>query len=109
MRKVYKVTGVSPKHPGNLPPGFTVTEKEVGDVHQIEFAASGRHANFVETKQGDVVIYREGVENSNFKIKHDQLPGLIRFLNQVWLEHRDQNSPVLAQTMSDYRKFDHGR
>lgn len=97
MRKVYKVNGFSPKHPGNLPPGFTVTEKEVGDVHQIEFAASGRHANFVETKQGDVVVYREGVNNSNFKIKHDQLPDLIRFLNQVWLEHRKPTNPFIEQ------------
>lgn len=106
MRKVYKVTGFSATHPGDLPNGFSVSEKEVGEVHQIMFEGSGRHTNFVETKQGDVVVYREGITNSNFKIPHDELPALVRFLNQVWLEHRGPSNcpgtPHMGHSASDW-------
>lgn len=89
MRKVYKVVGTSNVRPYELPRGLEVVEKMVGEVHQVVDNTKGGKINFVEATNGDVVIYKEGISGSNLKISHDQLPALIQFLNQVWIEHRD--------------------
>lgn len=89
MRKAYKVLGVSTVKPENLPKAFTVVEKMVGEVHQVSPTRGSGHINFVETKNGEVAVYREGVQGSNLNIPHSELPALVRFLNHIWLEHRE--------------------
>lgn len=86
MQKAWKVMGVSTIKPQGLPKAFTVVEKEIGCVHQIP-VVNGRHVNFVETKNGDVVVYREGVSNSNFNITRDEIPALMAFLRHVYVDH----------------------
>lgn len=86
MQKAWKVMGVSTVKPEGLPKAFTVVEKEIGCVHQIPIE-NGRHINFVEAKDGDVVVYREGVTNSNFKIPRDEIPAILGFLKHVYVDH----------------------
>ncbi len=87
MQKAWKVMGVSTVKPEGLPKAFTVVEKEIGCVYQIP-TQTGRHINFVEAKNGDVVVYREGVSNSNFKIQREELSSLIAFLMHVYAESK---------------------
>lgn len=89
MQKAWKVMGISTVKPEGLPKAFTVVEKEVGCVYQIA-AISGRHINFVEAKNGDVVVYREGVANSNFKVPAEDISQLIQFLMHVHAERGAQ-------------------
>jgi hypothetical protein len=88
MQKAWKVLGVSTVKPEGLPKAFTVVEKEVGEVHQVTSMRGDGHINFLETKNGDIVVYREGVRGSTINIPHAELPDLVRFLNYIWLEHR---------------------
>ncbi len=87
MRTAYRIVGSSTTKPENLPEGFEVRERLVGEVHQVRLGAD-KNANFVENKNGDVVVYQEGTRNSNFVVRHDDLPALFQFLNRVWIEHR---------------------
>jgi len=87
MQKAWKVMGVSTVKPENLPKAFTVVEKEIGCVYQIP-VENGRHINFVEAKNGDVVVYREGMSNSNFKIPREEMSKLIAFLMHVYTDPR---------------------
>lgn len=96
MQKAWKVMGVSTIKPEGLPGAFTVVEKEIGCVHQIP-TVNGRHVNFVEAKNGDVVVYREGVSNSNFKIPAEDISQLIKFLMHV---HTEQGARIVRDAFS---------
>lgn len=91
MQKAWKVLGMSTTKPEGLPGAFTVVEKEIGEVHQINPLRGSGRVNFVETPNGDVVVYREGVSGSSINIPHGELPDLARFLNHVWREHREDS------------------
>lgn len=96
MQKAWKIVGVSTVKPESLPKGFTVVEKEIGCVHQIPLE-SGRHINFVENKAGDIVVYREGVSNSNFRIPREEFADLMTFMRHVYAEHCTHGEKVLSK------------
>lgn len=81
MRKAYRISGSSFVRPENLPDGFTVKERLVGEVF------STRDLVFHETKDGSVVVYRQGVPGSNVKISLDEVIRLSNFLRTVALDH----------------------
>lgn len=89
MQKAYKVMGVSTIKPEGLPKAFTVVEREIGEVFQCDPLRGTGKVNFVETKQGDVVIYREGVQGSNLQVRHSDLLALASFLGHVFVEHSE--------------------
>lgn len=87
MRKAYKIVGLSTTKPENLPNGFSVQERSVGEVYQVNTLLG--NVNFVETKTGDIVIYKEGVQGTSIKIPHERLRALAGFLLQVYFEHSE--------------------
>lgn len=87
MQKAYKVLGVSTVKPEGLPKAFTVVERDIGEVFQCEPLHGEGKVNFVETKTGDVVVYREGKTGSNIKVGREDLPNLVQFLMHVYWEH----------------------
>lgn len=87
MQKAWKVMGVSTVKPEGLPKAFTVVEKEIGEVYQVDALRGAGKVNFVETPKGDIVIYREGVQGSGWSIPHGQMIGLVQFLARIYNEH----------------------
>lgn len=81
MHKAYRIVGSSETYPTNLPKGFEVREREVGEV------LGTQEIVFREVKDGSVVMYRQGVANSSAKILPDELEEVWRFLLKVWQEH----------------------
>lgn len=100
MRKAYRVTGSTFTKPENLPEGLTVKERFVGDITSTsEFV-------FHEVKDGSVVIYRQGVPNSNAKVSYEELETVWRFLLKVWQDHYPQTkcpgTPHRGHASSDW-------
>lgn len=89
MRKAYRITGSSFNHPGALPNGFTVKERLVGDVLKVP---SHREGNLVlmEVKDGSVVVFKEGVPNSQIHFRAADIQKIFRFLGEVAVAHPDE-------------------
>ena len=81
MKKAYRVTGSSFIKPEGLPEGLTVKERLVGESLITD------NLVFQEVKDGSVVIYRQGVVNSNAKLALEELKSVILFLNEVCVSH----------------------
>lgn len=77
MRKAYRITGSSFTKPENLPDGYTVKERLVGEVFGTEVLV------FHEVKDGSVVVYRQGVAGSNVKLSPEEVGQLCDFLSRV--------------------------
>ena len=77
MRKAYRITGSSFDKPENLPEGFAVKERLVGDVLGTTALV------FHEVKDGSVVVYRQGVPNSNVKLSPEEVRDVMNFLYRV--------------------------
>lgn len=82
MRKAYRVTGSTFTHPGELPEGLTVKERLVGDI------LGTKEYVFHEVKDGSLVIYRQGVPNSNYKLDWDEVQKLAGFLVDMVADKR---------------------
>jgi hypothetical protein len=81
VRKAYRVSGVTFTPPGKLPEGLVAKEVMVGEtMGTSEFV-------FREVKDGSVVIYRQGVPNSNAKLSPDEVKQVMIFLNRVVNAH----------------------
>lgn len=81
MRKAYRINGSSFDKPENLPEGFTVKERLVGDIHAT------KELVFHEVKDGSMVVYRQGVPNSNVKLSYDEVKALSLFLSETVYYH----------------------
>lgn len=81
MRKAYRVTGSTFTKPENLPEGLTVKERLVGEVLGTTAFV------FQEVKDGSVVVYRQGVPNSNVKLSRMEIYKVMIFLNKVINSH----------------------
>lgn len=77
MRKAYRITGSSFAEPKNLPEGFSVKERLVGEVLGTDALV------FHEVKDGSVVVYRQGVAGSNVKLSPEEVRQVMMFLNRV--------------------------
>ena len=77
MRKAYRITGSSTTKPENLPEGFTVRERLVGDI------LGTKELVFHEVKDGSMVVYRQGVAGSNVKLSWEEVQQLAGFLVEV--------------------------
>lgn len=77
MRKAYRITGSSFERPENLPEGFTVKERLVGESLELSNGLS-----FQEVKDGTVVAYRKDQSGSNVKLSRDDQWLLMVFLNR---------------------------
>lgn len=84
MRKAYRITGSSHQKPENLPEGFSVKERLVGDV------LGTKELVFHEVKDGSLVIYRQGVAGSNAKLSFEEVQDLAQFLSQMIYYHKIQ-------------------
>ncbi len=82
MRTAYRIVGSSTTKPENLPEGFEIRERLVGDEFQSESGLV-----FVEAKDGSVVVYKKGLERSNAKLNHSEILGLFRFFGDVAFEN----------------------
>jgi hypothetical protein len=82
MRKAYRITGSSFTEPSNLPEGFTVKERLVGEVLGTKALV------FHEVKDGSVVVYRQGVAGSNVKLSPEEVREVMNFLYLVDQEAR---------------------
>lgn len=82
MRKAYRITGSSHQKPENLPEGFSVKERLVGDV------LGTKDLVFHEVKDGSLVVYRQGVAGSNAKLSFEEVQDLAKFLNQMVYYHK---------------------
>lgn len=82
MRKAYRISGSSFERPENLPEGFSVKERLVGEV------LGTKELVFHEVKDGSVVVYRQGVSGSNAKIRPEEINDVIAFLFRVAWEDR---------------------
>jgi len=78
MRKAYRVVGSSLEEPTNLPEGLEVRECLVGEVMGTAAFV------FKEVKDGSVVIYRQGVPNSNAKLSPGEVRDVMNFLYRVY-------------------------
>lgn len=85
MRKAYRVTGSSTTKPENLPEGFTVKERLVGEI------LGTKELVFHEVKDGSMVVYRQGVAGSNVKLSYEEVYALMLFCNKHVNEHFAQN------------------
>lgn len=85
MRKAYRIVGSSTTKPVNLPEGFEVRERLVGEEIELESGLS-----FREVKDGSVVLYQRGVDRSNAKISPEEVQVLFRFLGDVAAYHLAQ-------------------
>lgn len=85
MRKAYRITGSSFTKPDNLPEGYSVKERLVGEVLGTQALV------FHEVKDGSVVVYRQGVANSNVKLSPKEVVEVRTFLGRVadsaWVRH----------------------
>lgn len=81
MRKAYRVTGSTFTKPENLPEGLTVRERLVGEVLGTTALV------FQEVKDGSMVVYRQGVPNSNVKLSRMEMYKVMIFLNRVINSH----------------------
>lgn len=84
MRKAYRINGSSFDKPENLPEGFTVRERLVGNIHAT------KELVFHEVKDGSMVVYRQGVPNSNVKLSYDEVKALSLFLRETVYYHYTQ-------------------
>jgi hypothetical protein len=82
MRKAYRVTGSTFTHPGELPEGLTVKERLVGDM------LGTKEYVFQEVKDGSLVIYRQGVPNSHYKLDWEEVQRLAGFLVEMVADKR---------------------
>lgn len=82
MRRAYRVTGTSFTKPENLPEGYTVKERLVGEVLGTTALV------FREVKDGSLVVYRQGVANSNVKLSFEEVVQLASFLVNVVSDKR---------------------
>lgn len=82
MRKAYRIIGSSTTKPENLPEGFTVKERLVGEV------LGTKELVFHEVKDGSVVVYRQGVSGSNVKLSFDEVGQLASFLVNIVADKR---------------------
>lgn len=81
MRKAYRITGSSFVEPKNLPEGFSVKERLVGEVLGTDALV------FREVSDGSVVVYRQGVAGSNVKLSPDEVRELLNFLTPIVYYH----------------------
>lgn len=81
MKKAYRITGSSTVKPENLPEGFTVKERLVGEV------LGTKELVFHEVRDGSVVVYRQGVPNSNVKLSPEEVKEVVRFFSEVIYYH----------------------
>jgi hypothetical protein len=85
VRKAYRITGSSFTKPDNLPEGFAVKERIVGEV------LGTKDLVFHEAKDGSVVVYRQGVSGSNVKLSPTEVEEVLFFLqrvaNSAWFRH----------------------
>ena len=81
MRKAYRITGSSFYTPENLPEGFTVKERLVGEV------MTAKELAFHEVKDGSLVVYQQGVAGSNVKITLNDVYRLMVFCNKIVNDH----------------------
>lgn len=81
MRKAYRIAGSSTTKPENLPEGFTVKERLVGEV------LGTKELVFHEVKDGSVVVYRQGVPNSNVKLSPEEVKEVVKFFAEVIYYH----------------------
>jgi hypothetical protein len=77
VRKAYRITGSSFVEPKNLPEGFSVRERLVGDI------LGTKELVFHEVKDGSLVVYRQGVAGSNVKLSWEEVQQLAGFLVEV--------------------------
>lgn len=94
MRKAYRITGSSFDRPENLPEGFTVKERLVGEV----FSVGG--LVFHEVQDGSMVVYRAGVTGSNVKLTYEELKSLSHFLSETVYHHYAQKMWVSRKGVS---------
>jgi hypothetical protein len=80
VRKAYRITGSSFTEPINLPEGFTVKERLVGEVLGTKALV------FHEVKDGSVVVYRQGVAGSNVKLSPEEVGEVAKFLVRVFTD-----------------------
>lgn len=86
MKKAYRVVGSSFEHPGELPEGFTVKERLVGDSLTVE-SFRGGNLTFQEVKDGSVVLFKEGESGSQVHFKAEDIQKIFRFLGDVAVQH----------------------
>jgi len=82
VRKAYRITGSSFTKPDNLPEGFVVKERLVGEV------LGTKDLVFHEVKDGSVVMYRQGIAGSNVKIPFEDVVKVASFLVNVVADKR---------------------
>lgn len=87
MRKAYRIVGSSFQRPANLPEGFEIRERLVGEEIQLQSGLS-----FREVKDGSVVLYQKGVDRSNARISSEDVQELFRFLGDVAAYHMYQKA-----------------
>jgi hypothetical protein len=89
MRKAYRVTGSTLVHPGTLPEGLTVKESLVGDTLTVPSFREG-NLTFVEVRDGSVVLYKEGENNSQMHFRAEDIQKIFRFLGDVAVAHPNE-------------------
>jgi hypothetical protein len=94
VRKAYRVAGSSFTKPENLPEGLTVKERLVGEVLGTSSLV------FHEVKDGSVVVYRQGVPNSNAKLSYEEVRKVMIFLNRVVNAHLIQVNTSMIGNVS---------
>lgn len=77
MRKTYRITGSSLTKPDNLPDGFEVRERLVGEI------LGTSQLVFREVKDGSMVVYRQGVAGTNVKLSWEEVQKLAGFLVEM--------------------------
>jgi hypothetical protein len=82
VRKAYRIKGSSFTKPENLPEGFEVRERMVGDTVNLRNGVC-----LQEAKDGSVVMYRKGESGSNVKLSRDDQFVIMVFLNRVINSH----------------------
>lgn len=82
MRKAYRITGSSFEKPANLPEGFVVKERLVGDSLTVE-GFRGGNLTFQEVKDGSVVLFKEGQSGSQLHFRAEDIEKIFRFLGDV--------------------------
>jgi hypothetical protein len=95
VRKAYRITGSSFVEPKDLPEGFSVKERLVGEVLGTQALV------FHEVKDGSVVVYRQGVAGSNVKLSPEEVKEVVKFLSEIVYYHHVES--ILAGRNSNLR------